>query len=108
MIRREFHSGWKMGLAQLSAVRKRAITSWMNGTRIVREDEDSLEKGEAGLEGLTDLLSGDEDLIALDADQLLELCPCPVLCFAGSPLNDGHTLGCGHLVNTRWNIWDSE
>lgn len=107
-VRREFHTGWALGLNQLSAMRKRMITSWMNGVRIVREDEESDDKGEVGLEGLTDLQSGDEDLIALTGEQLLQVCPCPILCFAGPPGSESHAPECGHQINSGWNKWDTE
>jgi hypothetical protein len=108
-IRREFAMGWAQGLAQLSAIRRRMLQSWMNGVRIVRENEDEISTGETGLEGLTDLAAGDEDFIALDGDELLELCPCPVLCFAGSQEDGvfGHTEGCGHKLDDHWNMWDN-
>jgi len=106
-IRREFAAGWRQGLLQLSAVRKRMLQSWMNGFRIVRDDEEDPALGEDGLEGLIDLAHGDEDMLLLDIEALSELCPCPVLCFAANAA-DGHTDGCGHLRDSKWNMLDSE
>jgi hypothetical protein len=104
-IRREFASGWLQGLKQLSAMRKRMLQSYANGVRIVREDSDNIVTEEVGLEGLVDLVAGDEDLIALNGDELLELFPCPVLCFAGSH-TEGHTDGCGHHLDSQWIMAD--